>query len=764
ESLLGIINDILDISKIEAGKLTMEAIEFRLEDVFDNLANLVGMKAEDKGLELHFDIGPDVPMALIGDPLRLGQILVNLGNNAVKFTEKGDVVVKVRQEETDGTRTKLHFIVRDSGIGMTPEQQGRLFQSFNQADTSTSRKFGGTGLGLVISKKLSELMGGEIWVESEYGLGSTFQFTAWLGLGSASPGENLRVGRDIANLRLLVADDNATARQILADMADNLGFRVETANGGKEAMAKVEAAAYANDPIQVVLMDWQMPDMDGITTARALHENPDLQELPLVIMVTAYGREEAALAGANVEIKEFLTKPVSSSTLLDAVLTALGRELVTHRRTGQRQDETHAAAARLRGAKVLLVEDNEINQELALELLAGAGINADVANNGQEALDLLAAGRYDGVLMDVQMPVMDGYTAAREIRKREAWRTLPVIAMTANAMAGDREKATGAGMNDHIAKPINVREMFTTMARWITPSGLVSVETPLTSSVPTTPAELPEHLPGIDLADGLARCNGDKALYRRLLDKFRANQADILTRVQEHWAGQEREEAIRQVHTLKGVAGSVGAKALQQAAKELESSLNAGRADPALLDAVAAQLVPVMEGLEVLRPPAALHNSSAIDWERVDALCAQLRILLTDDNAEAANLAPELAALLTDAKYDGPLKTLSEQVARYDFEGALSLLDQLTALVTERQVTSALDWEAIRAGLKRLLELLADNDTDAVESLDALHPLLHSLPELQQELKHLNALVGRYDFDSAIAAARTLAEKLERCS
>ncbi|MBF0463233.1 MAG: response regulator, partial [Magnetococcales bacterium] len=702
DSLLGIINDILDFSKIEAGKLTMEAIDFRLEDIFDNLANLVGLKAEERGLELHFDIDPDLPTTLVGDPLRLGQILVNLGNNAVKFTDRGDIVVRVRQEEVEGERIKLYFSVQDSGIGMTPEQQGRLFSSFSQADSSTTRKFGGTGLGLAISKKLSEMMGGTIGVESAPGKGSTFHFTAWLGYKRVHSDERLRVARDVAGLRLLVVDDNGTAREILAHMARHLGFRVETASSGQAALACVDAATAAQDPVQVILMDWQMPVMDGIATAQALQRDPRRAQVPRVIMVTAYGREDAAHAAGDLAIKEILTKPVSSSSLLDAVMTTLGREVMAGRRANQRLGEEQEAIHHLRGARILLVEDNEINQELALELLTGAGMVAEVAGNGQEALEKLAGGHFDGVLMDVQMPVMDGYTATQEIRKRAAWSTLPVIAMTANAMAGDREKAVAAGMNDHIAKPINVREMFTTMARWIVPAQVANGDASASvSPVQAVDAlDVPLSLPGIDAVDGLARCNGNRALYRRLLGKFRDNQAHVLERIQDHWQRGETEDAVRQAHTLRGVAGSIGARDLQWAAQELESALLSGNGplDKALLDGVADRLATVLAGIdalaEVIPEPSApvAAGDTHGDRETLRATLQRLRVLLEESDTDAVAMVEAMHPLLA-GRPDllASLKKLRVLIGGYDFDAALAitqvLADQLglSMMVTDTQ-------------------------------------------------------------------------------
>ncbi len=471
ENLLGIINDILDFSKIEAGKMGMESIPFHLEDVMDNLANLVGMKTEDKGLELLFAGSPDVPTALVGDPLRLGQVLINLGNNAVKFTEAGEIVVGVEKVADLADGVELHFWVKDTGIGMTPEQCGKMFQSFSQADASTTRKYGGTGLGLAISKSLVEAMQGRIWVESEPGKGSTFHFHARLGVQAHPQARRMYQADDLLGVRVLVVDDNASAREILSTMAKTFGLEVDVAHDGTEALRMVQEADAKGLPYDLALMDWKMPVMDGVETVRQMRSGA-LSKVPTVIMVTAFGREEALSSAAerSVGLSTVLTKPVTPSTLLEAIGEVLGKGLEVVTRSEARADGQQESMAQLKGARVLLAEDNDMNQELAMELLASAGMEVVLAVNGQEALDILAKdSRFDGVLMDCQMPVMDGYTATHAIRANPAWRDIPIIAMTANAMATDREKVLQAGMCDHIAKPLNVATMFATMARWIKP-------------------------------------------------------------------------------------------------------------------------------------------------------------------------------------------------------------------------------------------------------------------------------------------------------
>ena len=474
ESLLAIINDILDFSKIEAGKLDMESIDFDLGDIMDNVASLIGMKAEEKCLELLFDPSPSVPIHLVGDPSRLGQVLLNLGNNAVKFTEHGEIVFGIDLVERDETSALLRFDVRDSGIGMTLEQQRQLFQPFTQADASTSRRYGGTGLGLAISHRLVALMGGDIRVDSEPGRGSRFSFTARLGLqaGRAGTATTDHHGHDsLPGARILIVDDNPTARKILIDMVRALGLRGDIAQGGVQALQKLAEEDARDDPYTLVLVDWKMPGMDGVDCVRAIQHAPSRRTAPAVLMVSAFGRDDLRrrLDEAQVTVDTLLSKPITSSTLLDACRTALGRSTSSQGRRALRDETQEAHLASLRGARILLVEDNPINQELARDLLGRADIEVTVAEDGQQAIDILGRESFDGVLMDCQMPVLDGYAATAILRREQRLRGLPIIAMTANAMAGDRDKAIAAGMNDHIGKPINVAEMFATLARWISP-------------------------------------------------------------------------------------------------------------------------------------------------------------------------------------------------------------------------------------------------------------------------------------------------------
>ncbi|HMF99899.1 MAG TPA: response regulator, partial [Gemmatimonadaceae bacterium] len=462
-SLLSIINDILDFSKIEADKLDIESIDFQLDEVISTVTTLTAQKAHDKGLEFLIHVAPAIPEQLLGDPLRLGQILTNFVNNAIKFTERGEIRLNIDLLERSGEKVQLKFSVRDTGIGMTPEQAAKLFQPFSQADMSTTRKHGGTGLGLSISRKLAELMGGLIWLESEPGVGSTFNFTIWLEVSSTT-GSGKIIPEELSRLRVLIVDDNAVAREILQEPLSAVASRVDTVASGKEALAAIKENDPA-EPYDIVFMDWRMPGMDGLETSRHIKSNETLQHQPAIVLVTAFGREEVREEAERLQLDGFLVKPVTKSTIVDTLVNVFAHE-------GEAASVTTEAeqAMRLRGARILLTEDNDINQQIAIELLEGTGATVTVANNGREAVEILSNGpqppQFDVVLMDLQMPEMDGYQATAKLRSDARFASLPIIAMTAHATIEERQRCLASGMNDHISKPIDPSALFETVGRY----------------------------------------------------------------------------------------------------------------------------------------------------------------------------------------------------------------------------------------------------------------------------------------------------------
>ncbi|HPQ38163.1 MAG TPA: transporter substrate-binding domain-containing protein, partial [Synergistaceae bacterium] len=557
--LLGIINDILDFSKIEAGRLDMESIAFNLEEVFDSLANLVAGRIQGKNLELLVDIPPEIPRQLVGDPLRLGQILTNLTTNAVKFTEKGEIVIDVKMLDKGEREIRLRFSVRDTGIGISTEQQAKLFRAFNQGDSSTTRKYGGTGLGLTISKGLVEMMGGELSVESSLGMGSTFTFTAVFGLPSVGAPKKLRPHPDLSNLRVLVIDDNPTSREILQTMLEGMSFQVTLAASGAEGISELENPR-KELPFQLVITDWKMPDMDGFATIQKIRRSDSAFKDVKIIMITAYAGENLMRQAAEEHLDGFLIKPVNQSTLFDTIMVAFGKEtssLEYRPATDTPQGDTVAG---LRGIRILLAEDNEINQQIAKEILEQAGCIVVVARHGGEAVSMAAAGSYDLILMDIQMPVMDGFDATKRIRALPGKsKGIPIIAMTAHTLTGDREQSLASGMDDHIGKPIDPDQLFTTLAKWIEPGVRTAPENHSRKSpLPETEKPLPLlDFPGINTETGLARVGGNRELYENLLFKFRRDFSDSSREIRRLLDMGKNKDAQRLAHTLKGVSGNI---------------------------------------------------------------------------------------------------------------------------------------------------------------------------------------------------------------
>lgn len=579
-SLLGVINDILDFSKIEADKLELERIPFWLDDVLGNVTTVVGLKAHEKGLELLMHVAPEVPDNLVGDPLRVAQILTNLVNNAVKFTPTGQIKIDIAVASRMPERIELAVAVEDSGIGMDAEQTSRLFQPFGQVDGSTTRKYGGTGLGLTICKRLVEMMDGRIWVESTPGVGSQFKFLIWLGIGKEVKRRVIPVS--VKGLRTLIVDDNPVAREILAEQVTGLGMRVAAVGGGEECLIAVQQAD-ESDPYKLIFMDWRMPVMGGIETIRRLRAMPLLAGQPNVVMVTAFGVEDVREEAESLAVGAFLSKPVTQSLLWDAVISSLAPE-----ERGRLTEQGHATGDRHglagRGIRVLLVEDNEINQQVAIELLNAAGVDVDVAANGREAVDRLLAASdplpWSLVFMDIQMPVMDGHQATLEIRRHARFDRLPIIAMTAHAMASEQARCLAEGMNDQVTKPIDPDTLYRCVVHWGMPTDESGSWGDATEEVQllAAPAEhpLPAAIAGLDLAEGLARVANKPLIYLKLLRMFVDNQSQAARIVRQALADADRGLALQTLHTLRGVAGNLGAAALSEAATVLERQLQAG--------------------------------------------------------------------------------------------------------------------------------------------------------------------------------------------
>jgi two-component system, sensor histidine kinase and response regulator len=628
--LLALINDILDLSKIEAGKVEIESIPFDLDRVLAGVSNTLSGKCAEKDLEMHFQVAPDVPRTLAGDPMRLGQVLLNLVGNAVKFTEKGDVVVSVEIDSRSGSTARLRFSVRDTGPGIAKEDSERLFRPFVQADNSTTRRFGGSGLGLAISKQLVELMGGTISLQSTPGVGSTFTFTATVGLPEPTSQPVRALPMDLRGMRVLVVDDNPIARMVLRASLGAMSFSVATVASGSEAIAEVAAA---RPPFDLVLLDWRMPVIDGLETARRIKAHPALSRVPKMVLLTAYDCEEVVSKAVGLDLDGFLPKPVSDSVLLDAIMDAFGRDGASPPSAETTAGPDECACAALAGARVLMVEDNKLNQMVGQALLEGLGLTVEIAGNGQQAIAMIEADhhRFDAVLMDLQMPVMDGYEATRALRAQPSTVGLPIIAVTANALPSERERCLQAGMNDYVPKPIDPDRLRAVLEKWVQPR---RARGPLTLSLspadrgegthggapatglPASPLSgeagalrapgdgLPASLPGVDTVLALRRLMGNRDLLVRLLCEFASEHADDPEHIRASLARGDLEAARAAVHRLKGVAGNLAAQQVFASAAVLESALRQGTPAPfdAQLDDLANAMKLVTQSVASLAP------------------------------------------------------------------------------------------------------------------------------------------------------------------
>jgi len=579
----------------------------------------------------------------------------------------------------------LQFSVRDTGVGLTQEQKGKLFQAFSQADMSTTRKYGGTGLGLTISKRLVNMMGGEIWVESEAGKGSDFIFTAKFGLARKFARRRLEPSVDLRGMRVLVVDDNASSREILQSLLETMTFQVTVAASAEEGIAELEKGA-GSHPYGLVVMDWKMPGMDGIKATELIKSLPSLPRKPKVIIATAYGREEVMQRSEKVGADGFLLKPVGQSVLFDSIMIAFGKEsqerVPVTRVSGRDEQELQ----NIQGAMVLLAEDNEINQQVAEEILQQAGLVVRIANNGKEAVEMVKAGNFDAVLMDIQMPVMGGFEATREIRSDERFKDLPIIAMTAHAMAGDREKSIEVGMNDHVTKPIDPDQLISALVTWINPGDRVTCEGISESATESKEMVdvLPAELPGICIPSGLGRVAGNKQLYTKLLCKFKDGQENAVEQIRAALHAGDVETAARLAHTVKGVSGNLGGDNLYRAAAELEKAIKEGLALDPVMAEFACQLQVVMDGLRVveerLTASRKAEQSGAevqVDKEAVKALLQEMAQLLESDLTEAMSRLEALNSHLANSLVHEEFRRLEKQVESFDTDTALKTVENI---------------------------------------------------------------------------------------
>ncbi len=697
QNLLSIINDILDFSKIEAGRLDVEQIPFRLDNVINHLADVASVKANEKDLPLLFDFDDRIPQGLLGDPLRLGQVLLNLVNNAIKFTEQGEVVVSGLLLEESPEQIQVRFSVRDTGIGLSKEQMGRLFRSFSQADTSTTRQYGGTGLGLAISKQLVELMDGEIGVHSIQGEGSEFFFT--LGFKRHET-EDAHQQVDLSSIRVLAIDDDSTSLQSVRELLQAQGVSVETesdAPGGLNRL--VNASSMGEEPYNVLLIDWQMPIMDGFEVAKAVRNNSSLPWQPGILMLTAHGGEDLQRRINHNLIDGVLLKPVTASHLLNAIQqtvvkrsrTDQGASIRTLFREG---DEINA----LLGAKVLIAEDNKINQEVITGLLEPYGLDLNVVNNGREAVNAMQQGEYDLVFMDIQMPEVDGLEATAQILQMQLAKTPPIIAMTAHAQSEDVEQCLNAGMKDHIAKPIDPEILKEKLVRWIEPR-VISGYAP-EALKDANGIDIPCYLPGVNINKALHSLGGNTPLLMKLMGQFCSDYQSGISPAIELMATGDWDTLKRWLHTLKGTSATLGMEEVAGEVEKLERmSFDQMLPSDSDLEPLSSELSRVISSVSECMASKAkameAYQSSEngeTDFaaslqpsaprkdldERLKELLPVIAQQLEEGDPEVLDLLPELLEIL---QLDPERMTLAVQVMEhaevYEFDDALQVLKEL---------------------------------------------------------------------------------------
>jgi signal transduction histidine kinase/CheY-like chemotaxis protein/HPt (histidine-containing phosphotransfer) domain-containing protein len=697
--LLSLVNDVLDSSKIEAGKLELDSGDLRVREVVENISDMFSTSVTAKDVEFVTFVGHDVPPLVEGDAVRLGQVLINLVSNAVKFTEQGDIVLSVELLGQVGDRVRLRFSVRDSGIGIDAVTLPRLFQSFTQADNSTTRKYGGTGLGLAICKALVELMHGTIEVESTPGKGSTFSFMAEFGLpeGDRMDGR-LDMPAALRGCRVLIVEDHPLSRMVLREYVAGFGLEADETSDGETALERVRTAP-EDRPYDLILMAWRLPGIDGIETALRIKRDLRRRQLP-VVLITPFGSEDVWRQATEVGVAAFVIKPIKESQLFDTILEA------TRQRTGREVDDLALAfpdattLSRLAGAHVLLVEDNAINQEVATELLEHVGVRVDIAGNGLDALRRLATCDYAAVLMDVQMPLMDGITAVRAIRAgrwvppdegepviipRERQR-LPVIAMTAASLKGEREKCLSAGMDDYVKKPIDVAELYRVLGRYLAARAAGSPPPVEPAQDRTAPAEadrqgLPDALPGLDVAQGLARIGGNHVLYVKLLSDLVRDHAAAVAEIEGLMAAGDWDGARRAAHTLKGIAATLGLVWVARAAAAVEELVE-GRQErrlPAALERLEREMGPALASVrslagedKVAALPSVASRPLSVDRKHATEILARLDLELSQHNLRAAQTVETLRVLLPASH--AAIGDIDAAVRHLDFDRAREVL------------------------------------------------------------------------------------------
>ena len=703
--LLDIINDILDFSKIEAGKLELEQANFDFNEILCSLKNIATVKAEEKDIELILQIASDMPCAMVGDSMRLFQILLNLTTNAIKFTETGHVLIKtevLKENDLSDQQIMIKFSIEDTGIGLEPQQISKLFHSFTQADSSTTRKFGGTGLGLTICTHLVEAMDGKITVESTPGKGSIFSFTALFGVQEDPKPSQFTCPTSYSAIKILVVDDNQVARDIIHDALKQYAFTVQQASSGEQAIDMLLKSAEEKDPYHLVLMDWKMEGMNGIETAKKIKGNTDLTETPAILMITAHGYKEVQTAAEEAGLDGFLVKPINNSQLISTIMKVLGTAIQPTTFVPVDPHSQITGLDKISGAHILLVEDNEINQQVASELLESVGFKVTITDNGQEGVDALlhrpTPVPYDAVLMDIQMPKMDGYSATKAIRKADSpLNTIPIIAMTAHAMDSERRRCREVGMNDHLAKPISPNKLYTTLVKWISaadrsdapPVVIPPSPTPPQAAQPDVSIDLvcfPAELTGFDINTGLERFAGNKELYLKLLFKLLEKYESIDETIGLHLKNQEFDKARDLTHMMKGATGNFGAHRLHTAATKLEQALKNNETQEAFalfanfskaLQEAMSAITALQEAQVDTRKEDTVLLPATINQEKITTLLDDLQHLISTDYSAALDQAINLMTLLKGTPLVNKTETLQTLLENFAEAEALACVEEI---------------------------------------------------------------------------------------
>ena len=679
--LVSIINDILDFSKIESGMLTIEKTEFYIAEILENISHLLVFKAEEKGLELLFSQDLEIPACLEGDPLRLEQILINLISNALKFTEKGEIILEINNLKEDDDRIWLEFAVTDTGIGISEEILPELFNSFVQADSSTTRSFGGSGLGLSICSQLAKLMGGEINATSTVGQGSRFAVKLPFYYPKNSPSISKQINKKLLP-RVLIVDDNVVSQKILKNAMSKIASDILLADNGVFAIKLVKEALETNNPFDLILMDWNMPEMDGVEAADKIKKLSSIN-MPVIIMVTAFSHSEVLQHESKEALDAILTKPVSPSTLFDKISETLHLNFQPTSSKTIREHRIQDNVESLKGVKILLVEDNKVNQKVMTVILEELDLTLHIADNGEQALAMLKAESYDAVLMDVQMPIMDGYQTTQAIRKQPQWKQLPIIAMTAHALSGDKDKCLASGMDDYITKPVNRGDLINLLDKYIHPESSQqstdSSKTVLNNQNTTASPSKMSYI--INTEEGINRLGGNKEIYIEILNDFHQDNETIHQLIFEKISQEQWDEAKVLVHTLKGAAGNLALSQLYNVTVDLDYALKVKDEDKihagfSLLQPALDATFKAIKELNADAESSSLVKNNHQQYSKSDgmkAVLAEFREQLEQQNAESLDTFSTLKEYLNN-DYPSELEEIRHLLNRFDFEGALKKL------------------------------------------------------------------------------------------